>query len=176
MENDEVKHEVERILKNAQDDKSCFENDKQRLEYSKTIAELYKATIDEKRIDFENRKFDLEVKKFEFEKEESILKRESEKEFEAQKIELEKKRLELEDDKNTLQDVNLDHEKQKIKNEKIVKILDIGTKIFCTVLEVGIPGLIYVNCFQRSLDYERDGVFTSSTVKNFLRFLKPTKK
>lgn len=67
-------------------------------------------------------------------------------------------------------------EQKKIKNERAMRIVEAALKFVGTTLEVGVPAVLMAKQFEQSLDYEKEGVWTSSTVKNLLRFFRPTKR
>ena len=72
--------------------------------------------------------------------------------------------------------IELKIEEKKIKNDKAMRIFEGVLRFVGTAAEVGVPAVLLAIEFEKGLDYEREGVFTSSTFKNLIRFFRPTKK
>ena len=158
MDNKDVQKEIGLFLANAHLDTAVFENDKDRLAYAKTISELYKTHLDD-------RKLDLELEKFNFEKE-----------LETKKLALETEKLEIEDHKVFIQENQAKNEVQRIKAEKAAKITDTVVRVFCTIAEVSVPACVYLICYDKGMEFEKEGIVTSGFFKNMLHLIKPTKK
>ena len=92
---------------------------------------------------------------------------------ELYKARVEQMKVEQADRHDNLQ---LEIEKKKIKNERIVTIIESGLKFVGTGLEVGVPAFLLAVEYEKGLDFEKEGVYTSSTFKNLQKFFRPTKR
>ena len=72
--------------------------------------------------------------------------------------------------------IQLEIEQKKIKNDRAMRIVEAVLRFVGTTIEVGVPAILLAVEFEKGLDYEKEGVFTSSTLKNLIRFFKPTKR
>lgn len=67
---------------------------------------------------------------------------------------------------NQLKEKELEAEKKKNVGELVVKVLDVGLKFVGTTAGIVLPLALYQKCWNEGLEYERTGVFTSSTLKD----------
>ena len=89
------------------------------------------------------------------------------------KLDLELNKFEFEKE---LEEKKLVLEGKKIKSEKAGKITETVVRVFCTIAEVGVPASVYLLCYDKGMQFEKDGVVTSGFFKNMLHLIRPTKK
>lgn len=81
---------------------------------------------------------------------------------------------EIDDDEFRKKEAEKEEESRKVqlaeqKKDRVVKIAIAGAELF-------IPLMFFAKIYQMGYDLEKDGTFTVQTLKNLIRFIKPTKR
>ena len=73
---------------------------------------------------------------------------------------------------NQIREKELKAEKQRTGSETAAKIIDSVLRFIGTAAGIAIPSAIYLKCWKEGIEYEKTGIFTSSTFKDLKRSIK----
>ena len=132
---------------------------KEHTEAIESLAKLYRLRIDDSKAAME---YNKEIDDNNFRREQ----REKEEQLQRDKMEQEAK----------LHNEQAEREEQSRKEQLAEQKKDRYIRIGIAAAELVVPLMFFAKIYQMGYDLEKDGTFTVQTLKNLIRFVKPTKR
>lgn len=132
---------------------------KEHTEAIESLAKLYRLRIDDSKAAME---YNKEIDDDNFRREQ----REKEEQLQRDKMEQEAK----------LHNEQAEREEQSRKEQLAEQKKDRYIRIGIAAAELVVPLMFFAKIYQMGYDLEKDGTFTVQTLKNLIRFVKPTKR